>query len=443
MTNRTLFALMINMVASVPSLRKRIDHITQALRAQHDVPLFALANQAVIKAMAQRQPTAWGRKKQLLTSLMRYASKINLSDATIFMIAALSATLTWLRLRKQRTQNIQATDVHVFAGFGAASEEYLFQQFQNSAPEQIIRINWITLEGMHQLGCPSLFPILKEIAQYSFGHTKKLRAAIPLIRDHLVDFLTTAASNTGQYVFFRHYWRQARQYGLKKITFLAPDMAAYACIDENIDHVFQQHGLLCLSVLLPSISAANLMTREEASYMTQRLSSLRHLELTHTSQGHTEKSPILLILPPTQITNDTAKQIKEAITWASAAGLKTVLRPSPAFYYQQINDYKHHFESTPLDNLEISFEDSLTALQPILVGAWWSTGLATCLQQGYLPLSFCDEKAADHFSMIYPMKDKVLFWHKDKQRIAQALSSPTLYEKEWRYLLNNQDSELA
>src|SRR3990167_844439 len=193
-------------------IRKKISRFTFILQSQTQVPLWAIANEKVIYSIAIGKAPAWGPRSKILNRMMSMAYTIKLADFLIFFVGLTRCVYIWWNIKKKayRKQE-EKTFKRVFAGFGASSEDYLYNNYMRQSQDLPLRINWITYQAMHELGCPSLLSIIILIAENSFGYTAKLHNAPKAIFENAIDFLTVCSLNLGMYVFYRAYWKIAKQ----------------------------------------------------------------------------------------------------------------------------------------------------------------------------------------------------------------------------------------
>jgi hypothetical protein len=274
--------------------------------------------------------------------------------------------------------------------------------------------------------------MLWKVIQHVFGYTARLKQAMPEIALHAPVFLTTCALNIGSYVFYRAYWQQAKADGIKEVTFLAPDIIAFACVDAGIQSIFLQHGLLAASILLPPFNCIFTITADEKRYFNKVLPHTPVFIKTKNRLEHCQikKNTLVLLLPHIMQEQDLVT-ITQLIEWAHNNALSVIARPTPITTENKIAAYKKTFPSLHFDQLEHSLEHSIEKWSPKLIASWWSTGLATALEYECLPISFCDP--AGHYAisnMIYPMEKRVLFWPRDRPLLQEALQSDLLYRNQ-------------
>ena len=96
-----------------------------------------------------------------------------------------------------------------------------------------------------------------------------------------------------------------------------------------------------------------------------------------------------------------------------------------------------------IDDRGISLEDSFAKWRPKLVASWTSTGLATTLDFGAIPICFCHHQEKHYrWPMIYPMRNRVLFWPVDKILIENTVQVEEVYYTQLNNLRNYRDLAL-
>ena len=255
-------------------IRKIISRFTLRLQNQAEVPLWALLQEDVIYAAAMNETAIWGPKGNIVFRLMRLGQKCHLTDILLFCIGFKKMFSFWRKVKKQKVGNKKNCPKRVFVGFNAASEEFFYEQYTKQSTLPSARINIITGSGLCEIACPNLFQLILELVKLSYRHTKKLRNGIHEIASNLNEFLTISALNISDYAFYRVFWRMAKLHGVIEADFLAPNIAAIACVDEKINTVYTQHGLMILTVPVPKIDQINVITSFDEPSEFSRVISL-------------------------------------------------------------------------------------------------------------------------------------------------------------------------
>lgn len=423
-------------------IRKKISKLVVKLRSQEHLSLWALANEKVIYSVAVGEKVLWGPKTQILVYLMNIACKIKAANLIIFLVGFSRAIFIWRTVKgKSFKAHTSAKFKKIFAGFGASSEEYLYIDYAKRQQEPPLQINWVTHEGLQKLGCPSLILIFSILARNSFGHANKLKSAIHEISSNEVDFLTVCALNVGLYSFYRSYFRMAKSRGIEEITVLAPDMPAFASVDEGIKTFYLQHGLMSISVLFPKINRIDAITIDEANYLQATLPDVQIVRINKEIKDHHIKNNILMILSPNVLQGNHLIASVKLSEWALTMGLRVVIRPTQRATTDELIAIQKKFLHSLLDDITIPLHCSLEKWNPKFVVSDWSTGLATALDYGCLSISLYDNIINDFKwnNMIYPMRNRVLFWPRDISLIESVIHSEKDYFSQLMLLRNHQD----
>lgn len=404
--------------------RKKVSDFTQKLQTQTDLPLWSIADEAVIYAAFQNKKLHYGRNGKKIRFLMAVAKRFGLVDYILFIIGLIKSFLIWKKIRSKAI-NIDHRFEKVFAGFGASSEEHFREEIRKQSCESLLWINWINYEGMEQLGCPSFGQIFSELYKNAFGHTAKFKNAISEIQKYELDFLTIGARHIGSYVFFCSYWKNAKLKGVREVTFLVPDVPAYACVEAGVRAIFTQHGLLSLSVLMPKLQKINAITKTEEDYFRALYSNIEIARIQYDLRVDTNKQHNVIILSPNISLQERLRIMKPFIDWARSKNMKIIIRPTSKITSDEMKILQNELPCCIVDDIKTSIYRSLETWQPKFVAAWTSTGLAIALEYGYLPISFYHSN--EPWNMVYPLDKRVLFWPLDKNQIEKSLTSSEAY----------------
>jgi hypothetical protein len=411
--------------------RKKVAIFTVKLTSQSLLPLWTLAHEYAVYSIALGEKTEWGPRTRILRRLIQWFNKINAADAVLFAAGLCRALFIWCKVRfKLAKPEKRFAFKKVFAGFGAVPEEHLYKDFVRKNANSSVRVNVATYKDLHKIGCPSLFSILSLLIQHSFGYSAKLRKAIPEISRNAEDFLTICAVNIGIYSFYRPYWKMAREAGIDEVTFLAADTPAFACVDEGLKSIFFQHGLLCLSILFPKVSLMEIMTLEEENYLKRALKDISVHRQENKVREEGGRNNILVVLWPHRYTDSYIHEASPLIKWAIGAGFRLVIRPTPMASEKDIIILRTKLPDFSIDDPATPFDVSISRLSPKFIAAWTSTCLATALDYGSLPISFCNSSEKNRaWNMIYPMRNRAFFWPRDRCAIEDALLSDVIYRE--------------
>lgn len=419
-------------------IRKKIAKFSLQLQSQCEIPLWSIANEKLIYAAAIRGEPAWGPRLLILHRLMRLAYKAHLSDWLIFFVGFYRAFSIWWQVKKKSYKKpVLNKFKRIFASFGASSDEYIYKEYLRDSQESTLRINWVTHEGLHELGCPKLFSIIFLAIKDSFGYTRKVKNAIDEISNHATYFLTVCAFNNGYYAFYRAYLRKAKILGISEIAFLVLDIPTFASVDEKIKTIYIQHGLMSLCTLIPNVDRIELITAIEEKYLISTIKNIKIYKKSQFEMENKEKGNVLMLMSINTFQAERLVIVAPLVKWALRMGLEVVIRPTKHITAEEINHLNNHLPNTMLDNIENSFHASLERWRPKFVVAWSSTGLATALDFGCVPISLYSEEESEVWNtMIYPMKMRVIFWPRDQDIIENTLRSDELYKSQIVLLRN-------
>lgn len=411
-------------------VRKKIFNFVRKLQFQIGVPLWSLANESVIYALSKGKKPVWGSKIRILHKIMRFADKLKLGDCLIFCVGLMRASTIWWSIKKKAPSQKILTYKRVFAGFDAAPEEYLYADYLKQSQEPSLRINWVTHSGLEKLGCPSIINIISLLIKNAFGHTVKLTNALPEISSNKIEFLTICALNIGQYAFYRAYWRMAKSREITTVTFIAPDIPAFACIDEKLESIFHQHGLMTACLLMSKFDRISVLTKEEKQYLQSLLKNTT-IDLVPKQIVNQQKNNVLMILSPNLYDKQQLKICDSLVQSARKFNLQIVMRPTTKATPEELIRLSERIPGILLDDIVKPLEESYKKWCPKWVAATWSTGLVTALDFGSLPISISDSDTNEVWNhMIYPMKHKVLFWPKDQVLLEQTLQIENFYQEQ-------------
>lgn len=431
-------------------MREKISRLTLELENQKIAPLWSIANENVVFSAAINQRHQWKNKSKKLSFLMHWSSKLKISDLMVFLIGLYSVSNKyWIAIR-QRSDKAHKNICYnrIFVGHGANAEKFIFQNLIDEYDDTVLKINVITLDNINKSGGFSFCRLLILLVKNSFGLSKKIKKLSDNLQLCLVDFLSVAALNIGEYVFFREFFRVAKKSGVGEVVFLALHVASHACFDEKIKIVYLSHGLIKLSILMVNPDAVLVLTEDERKYLRYRFNKNVICELMEKPKKveGTLQNSVVIVSP--EILNNFPKKTQENfyefLMWADAINFTVIFRPSPRISQFECDQLKAKFSNASLDDTTIDFSDRLSVIKPKLIAGFNSTCFVTSLDFGVLPISFCDPvHDASIFNMIYPMGRRALFWPRDKSKIEAVLDSTTEYQQLLSLLSSTPDHEIV
>lgn len=430
-----------NHTSEINDGKKKIARFIFKLQKQTTVPHWSLANQNINYFLPLNKKPILGPRQNKLKTIIKYANKFHVTDLVIFFVGFLSAFRLWKFARKKQKDNMNYKKV--FFGFGARAEEHMFKTYISNTNFSVLRINTSNLSNIGLAGCPSFCDIVLNIIKNSFGHTKKIRSAIHEISSNMLYFSLSAAMNIGDYCFYCAYWEMVQHNGADEIIFVVPDVASFASTTLKIKTIFLQHGLLGLPILMPQFDQMEVLTQDEQSYYQYLLPNKKILKRQSISKSSNIKNNVILILSAN--TNNRAIQLYYFVEWAITNGFQIIIRPTPTVTLNELKLLNESLSNFYLDDVKLSFEESMEKWNPIAVVDWTSTVLAISLLHYHcLPISFYDhvvgeplweKRCPNIFEFtIYPFLNRCLFWSKEQDLIKQALKSKIEYDKQIKRL---------
>ena len=404
--------------------------VAAALNAMPADQLWALADSALLQAIARVEPVQRGPRGRRLRRLLGWADRLGLAR-TLFLITGGVELLKLLHrqgFRQQKADN--GLPAYLFVGFGAGPEEALFASYTAEHAGQVARLNQVdvaTFGAWQRLGLSAAMAALRAAHRRAWQAVSQLPAPYQYRR---LDFITFSAMRLGVYSYM-HAWFKAlgtRQFGLKEICFLAGDTPAFAAVDAGLVTRHLQHGLIRHSLILPAFDRVDALTRDELRHFERRLpQSEVHLVPGYPYLDAKGLSGGILIAS----INGEYKElmlIEPFLVWANAQGLPLWVRrhpcEDPAFWAGMA--HRHLFQ---IEDVDSSFQDALQRLRPSLVVSWYSTALADAPRCGIIPVTVSESTSPVIQDMVYPLIDRALQWPVDQAQIQQVLQDPEQYRQ--------------
>lgn len=404
--------------------REAISKFVYQLQNQKIVPAWTLSSEEAIYSVAVGKAVAWGPRASRLRSLLTLADKLMLADLLLLLMGSWVATKLWWKVRKDARGRLGVRRIdRVFAGFGANSEEKLWERYCNMPGMPPLRINQSSCEGMSCIGRPNLFSIYRVLVREVLGYSAKLRLLISVPAQNRPDFMTACGMNAGIYAFNKEYWEMARDSCVTEVTFLAADIPAFACVDAGMATTYLQHGLISLTNLMPRFSKIEVLTSDEEKYLKCVYGDVDISRVAGDDRitGAKRNAMLLLSVDDTQGRLITAKRL---IDWANKTGVSVTVRPVPSLREDALTRLRSHLPGVCFDADSLSMEDSIVRYNPKFIVAWTSSALATALSYGCIPVSLCDPDEHDGINnMIYPMQHRALFWPRDEHIMNMVVST--------------------
>lgn len=428
-------------------MRNNISKLTLYLQSQTVTPVWAIANEFVIFSAAKGCNHNWINRSKNVYRLIKLADFFKIANFLIFFVGLYRVYFLMNKIVKNKVNKRDVNYRNIFVGHGANAEENIFSEYLKVTDGSVLRINSISLDGLEKINFSPLSAAFVLLFQNMFGLSQKIKKLTTSLKLSYYDFLTVAALNIGEYVFFRLFWRAAKLQGVREATFLALGPSASACIHEGNKTVYWSHGLIKLSILMEMPHSISVITVEEKAYFDNIFLKKITCDLLKKSYYDVgEKNNVALILSP-EFLLTRSKLLKcnfnSFCLWLNDHEFRNILRPTPkitANEFLLLRKELHH--SCVIDDVSVDFVKSLSTVKPKFVVGANSTGLFIALAMGILPISLCDPN--DEVlcqNMIYPLAKKVLFWPRDRVEIEAVLHSDVVYAKNILKLKNYIDNE--
>src|SRR3990167_8456600 len=431
-------------------IRRKVSAMTLILQGQTDIPLWALVDENIIYAIATHVKPEFSPKGKIIFHLMKLFRLFYLSDALIFCVGLYKAIIIWRCVRNEKKQNSLAEIKRVFVGFGAAAEEILYKRFLQKSSGMTVRINTSSHDGLRAIGCPSLIKLILLLSRLSFGHSYKIKNAISEIASHAVVYQTIAALNIGDYVFYRIFWQLAKNAGVMEVEFLAPSMPLYACLDENINTIYTQHGLLMLSILIPKINCINVINKFSENYFKNRFPGSEIFNISQRPDNIKMKENAIILLSPNIFVETRVIEMKSLIQWTIENTMKIVFRLTPGSNDAAIKILRNQYPMAIIEDSSYSFESSLKIWNPKIAVGWSSTGLAIALNYDILPVNLHEPTEVyiqgsynTDVNTVYPLAHCALYWPRDKLLLDEVIKTESKYRKQVNLFKSYEDFSLA
>ena len=406
------------------------ESIAAALNAMPADQLWALADSALLQAMARGEPVQRGPRGQRLRRLLGWADRLGLARALLLVTGGVELLKLLHRQGPRQQKADYGLPALLFVGFGAGPEEALFGSYTAEHAGQVARLNQVdiaTFGAWQRLRLGGAMAALWAAHRHAWQAVSNLPLPCQSWR---LDFIAFAAMRLGLYSYMRAWFGAlgTRQPGLKEVCFLAADTPAFAAVDAGLVTRYLQHGLIRHSLVLPVFDCVDALTHDELSHFQRRLPQANiHLAASYPDLAAQGLSGGILIAS-IYGEHDELAVIGPVIIWANAQGLPLWVRrhpcEDPTFWAGMA--HRHTFL---LEDEDPSFQAALQRLRPSLVVSWYSSALADALRCGIIPVTVSDPKSPVIQDMVYPLVDRALQWPVDQAQIEQVLQDPEQYRQ--------------
>lgn len=204
---------------------------------------------------------------------------------------------------------------------------------------------------------------------------------------------------------------------LSSVTVVSIDEVSHALAECCVDRVqFHQHGLLKRTVALAPFARIVCLTAEEKENFESRSSAV--VSLAEVQRVLPDRDATCAILGLVYLPTDRLRVVEPFLRFLDGLGVTVIVRHHPSTSDMEGREWLGRYV---VDDASRTFLESLKTYRPTLVVSWFSTTLALALRAGILPVCVSDPDEAVFDQMIYPMRERVLFWPRDERLIARAI----------------------
>lgn len=393
---------------------------------------WALADEALLQAVARSEPMERGILGRQFGTLVRWTSRAGLvwPLLTLVSMQGLFRLLIGQRAGLSKWERPAGYPKYFFVGFGAGSEEPLYQAYCGEHAGTVAHVNQIdisTLGSWHRVG---VVAGLRSLA-HTLGLARQAVVALPPeMAPWRADFLTHVGMRAGYFAFMHAWFGVLKQWagdGLGEVAFLSADTAAFAAVDVGLPCGYIQHGMSRWSTLVPAFARIEALTADEARAMREALPCakiiVRRREPLRFEPADLSRGVLVASIYGVP---DSMHRIDPLIAWAAQLPLPVWVRPHPCetpdFWEHPMVDGQMSIESR-----DSNFFQALARLRPRLVASWFSTALADALGCGIIPVTVCADDDIHVADMVYPLFKRSLRWPADTDLIERLLDDDGLY----------------
>lgn len=407
--------------------------IIDKLQASPQQYRWVYGDSALLQAISRNEPIVRGIRGRLLGGLVKVSRRLGLVWPLLRLMGILEIIGLLLRQRATtRNGNSQNNNYpeRFFVGFGAGKEEVLFKQYCENHSGKVGRLNQIDISSFsvwHRVGIGSGFRALVS----ALAAARMAITALPAeINPWRADFFTYVGMRIGYFAYMRAWFEILKiksGTSLDEVAFVTGDIPAFAAVDSGFATCYLQHGMIRLSVVLPSFNRVEALTADEAVFMrhrlpklhvTQHLSFMCRLELSQLKRG-------ILVA---SIYGDTEylSIITPFILWANAMKVPLQVRPHPCENSTFWQGYLAVGQVT-IEKCDEDIYQCIARLCPRLVVSWFSTAVFDALECGVIPVTVCTDDDRNVADMVYPLFKRCLRWPDDVDSITRLLNDDEYY----------------
>jgi hypothetical protein len=386
---------------------------------------WALADSALLQAIAADQPVKRGPRGERLHGWLVRADRVGLAIPAMWIVGMTQAVAAWRRHRSGPAQGVPFG--RVFVGFGAGMEDKLFRQYESMVGPSVVRVDQTDPASCGKYQRVAFARIIGAVTRSTRQASKALRGLPPSLAPSCDQFRTFAAMRLGDYSFMRAWFEtlNARVPRVTEACFVAADTPAFAAIDSGLMARHLQHGFVRHSLVFPGFAHVDALTIDEGKHFRRRLPDAIVAQVEYPHIALEGLSSAILVASVYEETAELQK-VQSFLSWAQLQSWGVAVRPHPRedrkFWTTQVD--RGLFQLAEEDR---TFHDALKRLRPRIVVSWYSTALADALNCGIIPVTVSDGDTPAVRDMVYPLFKRALRWPQDASRIAEVMASDEAY----------------
>lgn len=388
---------------------------------------WAFADSALLQAIRNGKEVVRGPRRLLLHKLLAILSIKHLQWFLIRLINLIEVTRIFINCKFSRTKLNTIILPRIFVGFGAGSEEELFQTF---AADEKVNTTEILCLDQKDLGSfkvnnnLTLFNLFQQV-QFSLEQVKSQWDTLPQeFCNYSLDFLTHVAMRLARYSFF-HEWFKAYSKAIGQnptVCMISPDTLAFAAVEAGVNSVFYQHGLLRLSGVFPDFMKIRALNEYEANYLRHMIPRAVVNSVLYPKVTMTHEANNTVLVASVYGSREQMNLVIPFLEWSESANLRLLVRLHP----RETGDYWRSISGRYRFIIERSDEtifDAFARIRPAVVVSWFSTALVDALNYGLVPVRLSADEDDSVRDLIYPLTQLSLQWPEDMSKIAQTIHS--------------------
>lgn len=392
---------------------------------------WSLANSSVIQAALDGVKPIYGPRGKMVRRSIGLVWSSPMTALFIMRLIGCMDISRWWILSMQAKQHrfIAAEPCRFFVGFGAGSEEFMWQKFQEEDNNIAVRLDQTQPSSFGTVYRPSLLKMYKAVWRESRIAFNFLKSNELETVSHLcVEFVTYATLRLGTYAYFLNWWKEL-PINIKDVVFISADIPAFACLDAGVEHVtYWQHGLMRKSVLMPRFDKFHLLTKAEINYYGQFFPPNR-MVLEHGAASINQHRRVILLSSCYETEafrkKDFVDSINELVDWANEFDVEIIVRKHP----REVDDFwTNFFSQLCIDSVADSFEEALTRIRPMMMVTWFSTTLIDALRFNVVPISISSMEDDNVRDLVMNLHDSCLIWPESREILNQLLTGDTTVE---------------